>query len=92
MKKDMKRMVIMNQYILVNKKKLYAFSRKYGFTAKFNDGKWHPSNISYMSLLEEKDEECVEISEDEAMILTKQINPAEYFEKLHDKLRKIAKR
>lgn len=82
----------MNQYMIVNNKKLFAFSKEYGFTAKFNDGKWEPSNISYMALLNEKDMNYSEISEEEAMILTKGISPDEYFKKLHDKLMKISKR
>ncbi|MBR3891826.1 MAG: hypothetical protein IKJ30_07165 [Bacilli bacterium] len=79
---------MMNQYMLVNNQKLFAFSKKHGFTAKYSEGKWGPSNISYMALLAERDPNFVEISEDEAIILTKGNTPDEYFEKLAEKLKK----
>ena len=79
----------MIKYMLVHNRNLFAFSKKYGFTAKYQNDKWGPSNISYMALLAEKDNNFAEISEDEALILTRGNSPEEYFEKLNVKLNTI---
>lgn len=72
-------------YILVYEK-LYAFSKEYGFTAKYTDEGWKPAGISYMALLAEKDPAYIELNEIEAMQFCNNIAPVEYFENLHKKL------
>jgi hypothetical protein len=67
-------------------KNLYAFSKKYGYTAKYTDDGWKPSSISYMALLAEKDPKYIELNEIEAMPFCNNIAPVEYFENLHKKL------
>ena len=81
----------MIQYMLVHNKKLFAFSKEHGFTAKYDKGNWGPSSISYMALLAERDPNFVEISSDEALVLTKGNTPEEYFEKLASKAKKAPK-
>ena len=73
-------------YMLVSEKKLFAFSKEYGFTAKFDNGKWGASPISYMALLGERDINTVEISETEAIYISGGVSPNEYFENLINKL------
>lgn len=82
----------MNNYMLVGNEKLFAFSKKHGFTATFNNEEkvWEPSRVAYMALLAERDPRFVEISEHEAIIFTGGVSPDDYFERLAKNLKNAA--